>query len=139
MKAQYQQEQSELEKVSQGCASWCEGVGDTFQRCCVFSVQRKASLQEAMTEDISDTRRREVEQELVMVERRIQEVIERQEHCQTKIDEREQNLQMTSRKQDEGGEECCVGCGDVFGYSVNTCGTYMVPAVSTYTSRSTCC
>ena len=102
----------------------------------MFSVQRKASLQEAMTEDISDTRRREVEQELVMVERRIQEVIERQEHCQTKIDEREQDLQMKSREQDEGGEEWVWG---VFGYSVNTCGTYMVPAVSTYTSRSTCC
>ena len=105
----------------------------------MFSVQRKASLQEAMTEDISDTRRREVEGELVMVERRIQEVIREQEQHQKWINEREQGLQRTSQQQDEGGEECCVGCGDVFGYSVNTCGTYMVPAVSTYTSRSTCC
>ena len=134
MKARYQQERSELEKVSQECASWCEGVGDTFQRSCVFSVQRKASLQEAMTGDISDTRRREVEGELVRVERRIQKVIEeqeqyqkeieKQEQYQKEIDENEQVLQRTSQEQDEGGEEWVWG---VFGYSGNTCGTYMVP------------
>ena len=124
MKAKYQQEQSVLEKVSQECASWCEGVGDTFQRCCVFSVQRKASLQEAMTGDISDTRRRDVEEELVEVERKIQKVIEEQEHYQKLIDEHEQGLQRTSREQDEGGKEWVWG---VFGYSGNTCGTYMVP------------
>ena len=76
----------------------------------MFSVQRKASLQEAMTGDISDTRRREVVEELAMVERRIQGVIGRQEHYQKEIDESEQRLQRTSREQDEGGEECCVGC-----------------------------
>ena len=99
-------------------------VGDTFQRCCVFSVQRKASLQEAMTGDISDTRRREVEGELVEVEREIQEVIGRQEQYQKEIDGYEQHLQRTSREQDEGGEEWVCG---VFGYSRNTYGTYMVP------------
>lgn len=117
----YQQEQSELEKVSQECASWCEGVGDTFQRCCVFSVQRKASLQETMTGDISDTRRREVE-ELVEVEGKIQKVIEMQEYWQKKIDEWEQHLQRTSQEQDEGGEECCVGCGVCLGIVVTRVG-----------------
>ena len=90
----------------------------------MFSVQRKASLQEAMTGDISDTRRREVEEELVKMERRIQELIEVQEYYQKMIDESEQQLQRTSRQQDEGGEEWVWG---VFGYSHNTCGTYMVP------------
>ena len=90
----------------------------------MFSVQRKASLQEAMTGDISDTRRREVEEELVKMERRIQELIEVQEYYQKMIDESEQQLQRTSRQQDEGGEEWVCG---VFGYSHNTCGTYMVP------------
>ena len=90
----------------------------------MFSVQRKASLQEAMTGDISDTHRREVERELVEVERRIQEVIGRQEQWQKMIDDYEQFLQSTSREQDEGGEEWVCG---VFGYSGNTCGTYMVP------------
>ena len=70
----------------------------------MFSVQRKASLQEAMTGDISDTRRREVEGELVMVERRIQWVIEMQEQCQKVIDDWEQRLQRTSQQQDEGEE-----------------------------------
>ena len=90
----------------------------------MFSVQRKASLQEAMTGNISDTRRREVEEELVMVERRIQEVIMEQEQYQRWIDNWEQRLQRTSREQDEGGEEWVWG---MFGYSGNTCGTYMVP------------
>ena len=90
----------------------------------MFSVQRKASLQEAMTGDISDTRRREVEEELVKMERRIQELIEVQEYYQKMIDGNEQQLQRTSREQDEGGEEWVWG---VFGYSGNTCGTYMVP------------
>ena len=70
----------------------------------MFSVQRKASLQEAMTGDISDTHRREVEGQLVEVEREIQEVIEKQERYQKMIDEYEQNLQRTSREQDEGEE-----------------------------------
>ena len=90
----------------------------------MFSVQRKASLQGAMTGDISDTRWREVEEELPRVERRIQKVIEEQEYYQKLIDENEQLLQRTSREQDEGGEEWVWG---VFGYSRNTCGTYMVP------------
>ena len=90
----------------------------------MFSVQRKASLQEAMTGDISDTRRRGLEEELVEVERRIQKVIGIQEQYQKLIDKREQGLQRTSREQDEGGEEWVWG---VFGYSGNTCGTYMVP------------
>ena len=77
----------------------------------MFSVQRKASLQEAMTGDISDTHRREVEEELVRVEREIQEVIGRQEQYQKMIDDWEQRLQRKSREQDEGGEECYVGCG----------------------------
>ena len=88
----------------------------------MFSVQRKASLQEAMTGDISDTRRRELEEELVRVERRIQEVIEKQEQCQKMIDENEQLLQMTSQVQDEGGEECCVGCGVCLGRVVTHVG-----------------
>ena len=70
----------------------------------MFSVQRKASLQEAMTGDISDTRRREVEGQLVEVEREIQEVIKWQEEHQKLIDGYEQDLQRTSRQQDEGGE-----------------------------------
>ena len=70
----------------------------------MFSVQRMASLQEAMTGDISDTHRREVEGQLVEVERMIQEVIKEQEQCQKEIDEYEQDLQRTSRQQDEGGE-----------------------------------
>ena len=90
----------------------------------MFSVQRKASLQEAMTGDISDTHRREVEEELVRVEGKIQKVIEMQEHYQKLIDDWEQGLQRTSREQDEGGEEWV---WSVFGYSHNTCGTYMVP------------
>ena len=81
----------------------------------MFSVQRKASLQEAMTGDISDTHRREVEGELAEVEGRIQMVIEEQEQYQKWIDESEQDLQRTSREQDEGGEECCVGCGVCLG------------------------
>ena len=99
----------------------------------MFSVQRKASLQEAMTGDISDTRRREVEGELVKVERRIQEMIEKQERCQKEIDIREQRLQRTSREQDEGEEGVLCWVWDVFGYSGNTSGTYMVPAVSAHT------
>ena len=70
----------------------------------MFSVQRKASLQEAMTGDISDTHRRKVEGELVEVERRIQGAIEEQERYQKRIDEDEQRLQTTSRQQDEGEE-----------------------------------
>ena len=59
----------------------------------MFSVQRKASLQEAMTGDISDTRRRKVEGELADVERRIQVLIGLQEICQKAIDEYEQERQ----------------------------------------------
>ena len=99
----------------------------------MFSVQRKASLQEAMTGDISDTRRREVEGQLVEVERRIQGAIEEQEECQKRIDECEQNLQRTSREQDKGGEGVLCWVWDVFGYSGDTSGSYMVPAVSTHT------
>lgn len=101
--------------------------------CCVFSVQRKASLQEAMTGDISDTRRRKVEGQLVRVERRIQEVIKLQEQYQKMIDEDEQCLQRTSRQQDEGGEGVLCWVWDVFGYSGDTSGSYMVPAVSAHT------
>ena len=78
----------------------------------MFSVQRKASLQEAMTVDISDTRRRGLEEELVEVEGRIQKMIGRQEQCQKAIDDWEQDLQRTSQQQDEGGEECCVAGAD---------------------------
>ena len=99
----------------------------------MFSVQRKASLQEAMTGDISDTRRREVEGELVRVEREIQEVIEQQERYQKWIDDDEQHLQRTSREQDEGEEGVLCWVWDVFGYSGDTSGTYMVPAVSAHT------
>ena len=88
----------------------------------MFSVQRKASLQEAMTGDISDTRRREVEEELAMVERRIQEVIQMQEQCQKRIDERKQDLQRTSREQDEGEEGVLCWVWDVFVYRGNTSG-----------------
>ena len=70
----------------------------------MFSLQRKASLQEAMTGDVSDTRKREVESELAEVERRIQKVIREQERKQKEIDEYEQLLQRTSQEQDEGGE-----------------------------------
>ena len=98
----------------------------------MFSVQRKASLQEAMTEDISGTHRWEMEGELAEVEGKIQGLIELQEQCQKEIDEGEQDLQRTSREQDEGGEECCVGCGVCLG-TVVTRGTYMVPAVSAHT------
>ena len=76
----------------------------------MFSVQRKASLQEALTVDISDTRRKEVEGELVEVEKMIQQAVRMQEHCQKLIDENVQGLQKISREQDEGGEECCVVC-----------------------------
>ena len=99
----------------------------------MFSVQRKASLQEAMTRDISDTRRREVEGELVEVERRIQEVIEEQEQYQKWIDDYEQDLQRTSQEQDEGEEGVLCWVWDVFGCSGDTSGTYMVPAVSAHT------
>ena len=114
----------------------------------MFSVQRKASLQEAMTGDISDTPRREVEEELVEVERRIQVVIGGQEQYQKVIDDREQRLQRTSQEQDEGEEECCVGCGVCLGTVVThvwegTCcecthkiivvSVCMVPAVSAHT------
>ena len=99
----------------------------------MFSVQRKASLQEAMTGDISDTRRRKVEGELVEVERRIQKVIKEQEQCQKMIDDWEQRLQRTSREQDEGEEGVLCWVWDVFGYSGDTSGTYMVPAVSAHT------
>ena len=99
----------------------------------MFSVQRKVSLQEAVTGDISDTRRREVEGELVMVERRIQEVIKQQERCQKRIDGYEQGLQRTSRQQDEGGEGVLCWVWGVFGCSGDTSGTYMVPAVSAHT------
>ena len=58
-----------------------------------------------MTGDISDTHRREVEGELVEVEREIQWMIEEQEQCQKEIDELEQGLQRRSRHQDEGEEE----------------------------------
>ena len=99
----------------------------------MFSVQRKASLQEAMTGDISDTRRREVEGELAEVERRIQAVIKKQESYQKMIDGYEQHLQRTSRQQDEGGVGVLCWVWDVFGYSGNTSGMYMVPAVSAHT------
>ena len=88
----------------------------------MFSVQRKASLQEAMTGDISDTRRREVERELVEVEWSIQEVIGRQEQYQNMIDGWEQYLQKTSQEQDEGEKECCVGCGVCLGTVVTHVG-----------------
>ena len=93
----------------------------------MFSVQRKASLQETVTGDISDTRRREVERELTMVERRIQEVIEIQEQYQRLIDKEEQGLQRTSQEQDEGGEECCVGCGMCLGTVVTRVGHTWYP------------
>ena len=99
----------------------------------MFSVQRKASLQEAMTRDISDTRRKEVEGELVIVERRIQEATMEQEQSQKEIDKFEQDLQRTSREQDEGEEAVLCWVWDVFGYSGDTSGTYMVPAVSAHT------
>ena len=99
----------------------------------MFSVQRKASLQEAMTGDISDTRRREVEGKLVKVERGIQEVIEKQERYQKEIDDYEHILQRTSREQDEGEEGVLCWVWDVFGCSGDTSGTYMVPAVSAHT------
>ena len=99
----------------------------------MFSVQRKASLQEAMTGDISDTRRREMEGQLVEVERRIQKAIIEQEECQKTIDHFEQDLQRTSRQQDEGEEGVLCWVWDVFGYSGDTSGTYMVPAVSAHT------
>ena len=101
--------------------------------CCVFSVQRKASLQEAMTGDISDTHRRKVEGQLAMVEWEIQKVIMEQERCQKRIDILEQNLHRTSRDQDEGGEGVLCWVWDVFGYSGDTSGSYMVPAVSAHT------
>ena len=101
--------------------------------CCVFSVQRKASLQKAMTGDISDTRRREVEGQLAKVERKIREVIEEQERWQKRIDDYEQNLQRTSREQDEGEEGVLCWVWDVFGYSGDTSGSYMVPAMSAHT------
>ena len=69
-----------------------------------------------MTGDISDTRRREVEGELAMVERRIQEMIEEQEYYQKRIDGYEQCLQRTSREQDAGGEGVLCWVWDVFGY-----------------------
>ena len=99
----------------------------------MFSVQRKASLQEAMTGDISDTRRREVEGELVRVEREIQKVIMKQERCQKEIDDYEQNLQRTFRQQDEGEKGVLCWVWDVFGCSGDTSGSYMVPAVSAHT------
>ena len=99
----------------------------------MFSVQRKASLQEAMTGDISDTRRRKVEGQLVEVERMIQETIEEQERCQKRIDDWEQALQRTSRQQGEGEEGVLCWVWDVFGCSGDTSGTYMVPAVSAHT------
>ena len=88
----------------------------------MFSVQRKASLQEAMTGDISDTRRREVEGELAGVERGIQVAIKNQERYQKMIDENEQDLQRTSREQDEGGEGMLCWVCDVFGYCVTHLG-----------------
>ena len=99
----------------------------------MFSVQRKASLHEAMTGEIGDTHRREVEEELVMVERRIQGAREEQEQYQKTIDEYEQHLQRTSRQQDEGEEGVLCWVWDVFGYNGDTSGTYMVPAVSAHT------
>ena len=99
----------------------------------MFSVQRKASLQEAMAGDISETRRREVEEELVEVERRIQEAIKEQEGYQKTIDRYEQRLQRTSRQQDEGEEGVLCWVWDMFGCSGDTSGTYMVPAVSAHT------
>ena len=99
----------------------------------MFSVQRKASLQEAMTGDISDTRRRKLERQLAEVEREIQEMIKVQEQCQKTIDDCEQAQQRTSREQDEGGEGVLRWVWDVFGYRGNTSGTTMVPAVSAHT------
>ena len=99
----------------------------------MFSVQRKASLQETMTGDISDTRRREVEGELAEVEREIQEMIGLQEYYQKEIDEHEQCLQRTSREQDQGEEGVLCWVWDVFGYRGNTSGTTMVPAMSAHT------
>ena len=99
----------------------------------MFCVQRKASLQEAMTGDISNTRKREVEGELAEVERRIQKVIKEQERRQKEIDEYEQLLQRTSQEQDEGREGVLCWVWDVFGYSGNTSGSYMVPSVNAHT------
>ena len=99
----------------------------------MFSVQRKASIQEAMTGDIGETRRREVGEELVEVEREIQEAIMEQEKSQKIIDEHEQDLQRTSRQQAEGREGELYWAWDVFGFSGDTSGTYMVPAVSAHT------
>ena len=99
----------------------------------MFSVQRKASLQEAMTRDIRDTRRRKVEGQLVEVERRIQGAIKEQEQYQKKIDDCEQRLQRTSQDQDEGEEGVLCWVWDVFGCSGDTSGSYMVPAVSAHT------
>ena len=97
------------------------------------SVQRKASLQETMSGDISDTRTKEVGREIAEMERRIQVARRRQEQCQEKIDGWEQDLQRTSQEQSEGGELRWVS--DVFGYRSNTCATYMVPAVSAHTAQ----
>ena len=99
----------------------------------MYSVQRKASLQEAMAGNISDTRRRKVERRLAMVEREIQEVIKKQEQWQKIIDDYEQHLQTTSQEQDEGEEGVLCWVWDVFGHSGSTSGSYMVPAVRAHT------
>ena len=75
----------------------------------MFSPQEKASFQQKITGDLSDTHRRE----LTEMDRKIMRAKKEQEHCQKEIDEWKGILQNTSQAQDKGRTHMCVGTSHV--------------------------
>ena len=75
----------------------------------MFSPQKKASFQQKITGNLSDTHRRE----LAEMDEEIKSAKEEQEDWQKLIDEWKQRLQNTSREQDKGRTHTCVGTSHV--------------------------
>ena len=75
----------------------------------MFSPQEKASFQQKITGNLSDTHRRELGE----MDKKIMRAKKKQEHCQKEIDEWKGILQNTSQAQDKGRTHMCVGTSHV--------------------------
>ena len=71
----------------------------------LFSPQEKASFQQKITGNLSDTHKRE----LAKMDEEIMMAKKEQEYWQKEIDEWKQRLQNTSQAQDKGRTHTCVG------------------------------
>ena len=69
----------------------------------MFSPQKKASFQQKITGNLSDTHRRELGE----MDRKIKSAKEEQEYYQKEIDKWKQYLQDTSQQQDKGRTHVC--------------------------------